>query len=228
MPQQMAQWEPSRDADIPWGGPDKIFSVFIDREGVRANMVDAVFALSAAAPEAITAQHGMRELLTTLIAHYSDPEEMDAIDQIAEAADTQLGMLEVDGQFNLTRVVPRAFDGCLMLWLRCFAASEATDCQLQRSALATTRSKKLRAVGKNLFKKGHFADAADIYGYAAELAYAGSEDKVLCHSNRSECFLKLLQPQNALQDTKEALAICPQHSKSLDRQARALTQINAA
>ncbi len=83
----------------------------------------------------------------------------------------------------------------------------------------------LKDEGNALFKSGEFSDALDLYQQALD---QDPDDamKVILHSNRSICCLKLNQNEDAAEEASHALKINKEHVKSLLRRAQAYELTN--
>eukprot|EP01122_Echinamoeba_exundans_P014499 TRINITY_DN6585_c0_g1_i1.p1 TRINITY_DN6585_c0_g1~~TRINITY_DN6585_c0_g1_i1.p1 ORF type:complete len:767 (-),score=178.79 TRINITY_DN6585_c0_g1_i1:859-3159(-) len=78
-----------------------------------------------------------------------------------------------------------------------------------------------RSIGNEEFKAKRYESAIYVYSAAADMLDARHLDLVLLYSNRSQCFLSLEKPQQALTDANAALLIQPGHDKSLVRREKA-------
>ena len=79
----------------------------------------------------------------------------------------------------------------------------------------------LREQGNVAVKNKKYEEAIDLYSSAIDLT---SHDHRL-FANRALCYLKLSQPQQALDDCEKCLLLCPHYSKALQRKAWALQKL---
>ena len=79
----------------------------------------------------------------------------------------------------------------------------------------------LREQGNVAVKNKKYEEAIDLYSSAIDLT---SHDHRL-FANRALCYLKLGQPQQALDDCEKCLLLCPHYSKALQRKAWALQKL---
>ena len=79
----------------------------------------------------------------------------------------------------------------------------------------------LRGQGNFAVKKERYEEAINVYSSAIGLT---SHDHRL-FANRALCYLKLSQPQQALDDCEKCLLLCPRYSKALQRKAWALQKL---
>ena len=79
----------------------------------------------------------------------------------------------------------------------------------------------LRGQGNFAVKKERYEEAINVYSSAIGLT---SHDHRL-FANRALCYLKLGQPQQALDDCEKCLLLCPLYSKALQRKAWALQKL---
>ena len=90
---------------------------------------------------------------------------------------------------------------------------------------------KTKDEGNSDFKKKEFDVAVHEYNVAIELGEKMNpphEDLAIFYSNRSECYLQLNMPQQALEDARKALELKPDHDKSVGRKDRAFEAITKA
>ena len=80
---------------------------------------------------------------------------------------------------------------------------------------------KLRENGNLAVKSYRFKEALDLYSSA--IALSSGDYRLFC--NRALCYLKLGQPQNALDDCQQCLSLNPCYSKALQRKAWALQDL---
>ena len=79
----------------------------------------------------------------------------------------------------------------------------------------------LRGQGNFAVKNERYEEAINLYSSAIDLT---SHDHRL-FANRALCYLKLGQPQQALDDCEKCLLLCPRYSKALQRKAWALQKL---
>ena len=80
---------------------------------------------------------------------------------------------------------------------------------------------KLRENGNLAVKSKRFEEALHLYSSA--IALSPGDYRLFC--NRALCYLKLGQPQNALDDCQQCLSLEPNYSKALQRKAWALQEL---
>ena len=96
------------------------------------------------------------------------------------------------------------------------------DCDsLDGATTAKEEANQLREQGNLAVKDGKFKNASELYSSAIDL-YAG-DFRLFC--NRALCYLKLGQPQEALEDCEKCLSLNPYYSKALQRKAWALRDL---
>ena len=96
------------------------------------------------------------------------------------------------------------------------------DCDsLDGATTAKEEANQLREQGNLAVKDGKFKNASELYSSAIDL-YAG-DFRLFC--NRALCYLKLEQPQEALEDCEKCLSLNPYYSKALQRKAWALRDL---
>lgn len=87
----------------------------------------------------------------------------------------------------------------------------------------------LKELGNAAFKQKKYKDALRCYRQALEFAAPGEmEDKELettLYSNSAECYIRLREPEQAIVMAKNALAVNPDHAKSLNRLQRASAKL---
>ena len=83
------------------------------------------------------------------------------------------------------------------------------------------QAEELREKGNLAVKSSRFEEALDLYSSAIAL----SSGDYRLFSNRALCYLKLGQPQNALDDCQQCLSLKPCYSKALQRKAWALQEL---
>ena len=234
-PPALAKWHAPNHGHMEM---DAMFGVFCSRDMFRANLMDALVALSAAHSDAVAQELSLECVVAELIMRYSNEEDAEGMEQIAEKNIQRHGLsCGHSREFRMQRFVPRVLDAALMVRRRCFprlseeaievlredADIEATDAVLDRCA--QNRSSARREEGKGWFLRKEYDCAEAVYYQASEIALDGSENKLLCTSNRAECFLKLQQPCEALKAADDSLSMDPQHEKSLSRRKRALSML---
>ena len=99
-------------------------------------------------------------------------------------------------------------------------ATDETDSS-QKKAEEKEEANQLRVKGNLAVKSEKFEEALDLYSSAIDLS-AGDH---LLYSNRALCYLKLGQPQQALDDCEKCLSLKARFSKALQRKAWALQQL---
>ena len=99
----------------------------------------------------------------------------------------------------------------------CDSVNEADASQKEREEEAI----KLREEGNLAVKSIKFKEALELYSSAIGLS--GNDYRL--YSNRALCYLKLGQPQQALDDCEKCLSLKPHYSKALQRKAWALQQL---
>ena len=97
------------------------------------------------------------------------------------------------------------------------ALAEADSCQNENEEEAN----QLRGKGNLAVKSNMLKEALDLYSRAIAL----SSGDYRLFGNRALCYLKLGQPQNALDDCEKCLSLEPFYSKALQRKAWALQEL---
>ena len=86
----------------------------------------------------------------------------------------------------------------------------------------------LKELGNAAFKQKKYEDALRCYSQAIAFAPGKMEDKELettLYSNSAECYLRLKVPEQAITMAEKALAVSPDHAKSLNRLQRASAKL---
>lgn len=97
-------------------------------------------------------------------------------------------------------------------------AMDETDSSQRKHEEETNR---LREQGNLAVQSKKYEDALELYSTAIGL----SASDYRLFSNRALCYLKLAQPQNALDDCQKCLSLNPNYSKALQRKAWALRDL---
>ena len=102
----------------------------------------------------------------------------------------------------------------------------ATDSDLEDEADSVKKEREekvdqLREQGNVAVKNKKYEEAVNLYSSAIDLT---SHDHRL-FANRALCYMKLTQPQQALDDCEKCLLLCPRYSKALQRKAWALQKL---
>jgi len=123
-------------------------------------------------------------------------------------------------QIPLAHCVPAALCSALIVY-RCGEPIAAISAQ-QVDQLACQHATLAKEAGNKSFRNNDHRTALWEYSQAIAISSPGDPSRHVYYSNRSECFLRLGSFARSLADADAALAICPDHAKSIKRRELAM------